>query len=316
MNVKLTGFLFYAPLLGLAVCLVFVGFFVVGKNLLLRDVVFSYSALIAAFVMFILNLYFSLNTNTEKSQSTVTSFITHRDNSLSILSLKDQKEELGVPFELEKREHFSRYYGIPHHLRTHPQSVEDRHALFDKLYGVAKTIYLGDLLYNLPDWNPKKQSITEGGATTFRIKAEASGNDTFYSVKELIEKGKLNFPPQLLAPFIGEGLTLPPNTHIQGDRNTLRLQNPFVTVIIHFAINLNYDWNMKWRKDGSPYTVLDGKPVEYIVYTMRPTFSVTYNKLYSGHRKRTRYQKWVTDLEAVFHHSFSTYSKDSPYYTG
>lgn len=282
----------------------------------LRDVVFSYSALIAAFFMFVLNLYFSLHANTEQSQKTITSFITHRENSISILSLKSHKEELGMLFELEHRTDFTRYYGIPHHAVTGRDSMEARHELFDKLYGVAKTIYVGDLLNNLADWDAKKQPIHLGGSTNFRINAEAVGKDTFYSVADLISCCKLNFPINILTPFIGEGLTLPPKTQVHGNRDSLTIQTPFVTVILQFAINLNYQWNMKWHDDGAPYTILDGSPVEYIVYTMRPTFSVKYNPLYAGHPKRVRYQQWVVDLEAVFHHSFSTYSRTSPYYTG
>ena len=46
---------FYTPLLALTIILIVIGFNIVGKNILLKDVVFSYSALVAAFIMFVMN---------------------------------------------------------------------------------------------------------------------------------------------------------------------------------------------------------------------------------------------------------------------
>ncbi len=233
---------FYTPLLALAIILIVIGFNIVGKNILLKDVVFSYSALIAAFIMFVMNLFFSLQS--EKVKSEVTSYIIHRDNGVSIHHLKNNFQGNYEKFDIYNRDNLTTYYGIQHSSNAQHLNTNERIVLISKLYDVAKTILIGDIIRNIPDWDMKKNPLINGGGMNYRIDENDKENDTYISTKKLIKDCNLNYPDEALSGFLAKGLFLPPNTRVYSTDNCVIVENKFVTLKFDFEININYTCNL------------------------------------------------------------------------
>ncbi|ENY8011310.1 hypothetical protein ACF1UB_002317 [Vibrio fluvialis] len=312
---KWNSFLFYAPILLLGLILVVIGINVVWKNVLLKDVVFSYSALVAAFIMFILNLFFSLNP--EEKNSTVTSYIIHKDSGISVHDMKPSLGEHHLKFDVFNRKELCLYNGIQHSINAKHLDVPERHRLFDKVQGVAKIIFIGDMLGNMPDWDMKDTPFRNGGGKSYRIKLDNNDSDTFFNLEELTKNCDINYPESLLTKFVlSEGLVLPPKTKIKSINNGLVICNSYVEIKITFEINLNFEWNLKFRADGTPYTIFDNSEHEYNMYTMHSTIRTKFNSKYVGSRNLDRYRKWSDDVSNVFYYTFSSYPKGHQYYIG
>ncbi|MEZ9606771.1 hypothetical protein AB4268_04665 [Vibrio cyclitrophicus] len=305
---------FYTPLLALAIILLVIGFNIVGKNILLKDVVFSYSALVAAFIMFVMNLFFSLQSEEVKSE--VTSYIIHKDNGVSIHHLKNNFREMHEKFDIYNRENLTTYYGIQHSSNAQHLNINERKVLMSKLYDVAKTILIGDIIRNLPDWDMKKNPLINGGGVNYRIDENHKEKDTYISTNKLIKDCKLNYLEKSLSGFIVKGLFLPPDTKIYSIDNCIIIENKFVTLKFDFNININYSWNLKFDGKGYPYLIADSSPHLYNVYDMISSSTIIFNKLYIGNKELVRYRKWADDLNHVFYLSLSSYPQDHELYTG
>lgn len=304
---KLSTIIFYGPFLIILLCLVFIGYNVVWRNFLMRDVILSFCALVGAFIIFIINLQSSMKS--EDTDSTVLSYVVHRGDNISIHDMKDDPERLSIRFDVYNREMLSKYYGIQNSINAQNMEPDERYRIFDKIYGVAKTCFIGDLISNYPDWDMKERPKSLGGGKSYRIDPVYSDGDTFLTKKQIIDYCDLNYPEEHLGMSLAKGVFLPPNTKLTSYKNGIKFENDYVTVDISFDILLNFEWNLKFRSDGSTYTVLDRSPHEYNVYSMYSKISIKYNKKFFNGKKSEPYKKWGKELNQVFYHTFSSYPK-------
>lgn len=132
---------FITPIIILLFSIVWVGYSIVAKNILSKDIVFSFTALSAAFVMFGLNIAFSLKE--EQSQYVVRPHIIITDeNIIDVLSYQITKpnflvfnnEELSKVINIDKLKE-SLYTTISdRELEYKDQLTSLRFALSDKFY--------------------------------------------------------------------------------------------------------------------------------------------------------------------------------------
>ncbi|WP_120511988.1 hypothetical protein [Photobacterium salinisoli] len=313
---KMGNFSFYAPILALFIIVALIGINVVWKNVLLKDVVIAYFALIAASVAFSVALFFSLKSDKSVNESKVTSYIIHKGDGISVHDLKVRAPRFNHRFDVYNREDLTQYYGIQDSSLVKNLDYEGRNVLFDKVCDVAKTILIGDLIHNFPDWDAQDNPLRQGGGKSFRIDPQHAGKDTYISSSQLLEVCGLNYPEsKLVSLSLSNGIFLPPQTKVNNSKDGLIIENEFVKLEFHFDININYESNLKFYDNGYPFTIMDGSPHEYNAYIMYSSLITTY-KSYKGHIKMDRYKKWAKDINEVFYATFSTYPRGHDLYTG
>ncbi|MBY8019344.1 hypothetical protein KW439_00205 [Vibrio fluvialis] len=309
---KLSTITFYAPFLVILLCLILIGYNVVWRNFPIRDIILSFCALIGAFIIFFINIQSSMTS--KDMDNTVLSYVVHRGNNISIHDMKDSSERLPFKFDIYNRERLTRYYGIQHSDNAKNMELEERYRIFDKIYDVAKTCFIGDLISNYPDWNMKDHPKSLGGGKSYRIDPIYSEGDTFLTAKQLIDYSGLNYPEDKLSLSLSEGVFLPPNTTVNSYRNGIVFENDYITIDVSFDILLNFEWNLKFRPNGEPYTIFNNSPHEYNVYSMYSKITTRYNKMFFNSKRSEPYKKWGDDLNKIFYHTFSSYSKEHRLY--
>lgn len=289
----------------LIIAVAWLGYWLVYRNLLAKDLVFAYTALVAAMMMFALNVFFTLQPESDKKQ---------------VLGVMQHYKKIVVPYILEfnsgNRSHFtsmrrhaiSEQYGIPTQSRDITSLYENKE-LEKKLTGILKTNILGVLLTEHPDWNPTGEAFVHGKISRFRSSKQEGSKDAFYTTNELITKLGLEVNEELFTTGIAQGLYLPAGTVVTSDEKTMNFENPHFSLSIKIIFSPNLIWDPIILPDGRIIVSdLDNHrdvPPQNLYY-YRLDFELRYKRELSGSPEKELYRDWlnkiITLLEVNFKH--------------
>lgn len=295
---------FIMPIVILLFSIIWVGYSIVVKNILSKDIVFSFTALSAAFVMFGLNIAFSLKE--EQSQHVVRPhIIITDDNIIDVLSYQITKPNFLV-FNNEELSTAINIVKLKESLYT--QTPDRELAYKNQLITFLKICTLGQILSSYPDWQEQKQKFKYSESTSFNNTKEGAGNNTYFSIEQLdklmnIEGFTFNGKIGLI-----NGLTLPPDTQININNDNIIIDNPFLTIKINFEIENGFNKATPTYTNGSMMFYHSGTKSDVINIQSNIVMNVTMKKQRSGSAEKTKYSKWVNEFYQKLHSGFDLLS--------
>ncbi|ABE60254.1 hypothetical protein Csal_2909 [Chromohalobacter israelensis DSM 3043] len=295
---------FVAPMIALFIAIVWIGVAIVGKNVNAKDLVFSYTALAAAFVMFSLNLGFSLKN--EDSTHVVQPHLILTPNCVDVYSELLTKSNF-VVFNQEKLSSSLNLARISEKAGL-PQLSDDESAVFQKnLVEFLRVSVVGHLLSEYPDWNPGVKTFRGKRQVQFNNSEEGAGHNSYYSVPQMENALKIDVDDFDISESVGitNGLTLPPNTAISSNGENLIFENPHIRIEIDFEV-----------EDGMSFAVpsyigsnlrLDQRDLSQGVVNIQSNIrvSVSQKKQRSGSPERLKYKAWASQIVDIIRAGFS-----------
>jgi hypothetical protein len=286
---------FVAPMVALFIVIVWIGVAIVGKNVNAKDLVFSYTALAAAFVMFSLNLTFSLKN--EESTHLLQPHLIVTPNCVDVYSELKTKSN----FVVFNREQLSSALNLRFSSENPglPQFSEEDSTLFNKsLVEFLRVSLVGHLLSEHPDWGQDVKAFRGKKKIQFNNSEEGAGKNSYYSVPQLEDAFKIEVGSFELSKSVGiaNGLTLPPNTLISSSGRNLVFENPHIRIEIDFEV-----------EDGMIFAVpsyigsnlrLDQRDLSQGVVNIQSNIKmlILHKKQRSGSPERLRYEAWASQI--------------------
>jgi hypothetical protein len=295
---------FVVPMIALFIAIVWIGVAIVGKNINAKDLVFSYTALAAAFVMFSLNLGFSLKN--EGSTHVVQPHLILTPNCVDVYSELKTKSD----FVVFNREKLSSSLNLTRKSEKAglPQLSDDESAVFQKnLVEFLRVSVVGHLLSESPDWNPDVKNFRGKRLVQFNNSEEGAGHNSYFSVPQLENALKIDVVDFDISEGVGitNGLTLPPNTVLSSNGENLTFENPHIRIEIDFEV-----------EDGMSFAVpsyigsnlrLDQRDLSQGVVNIQSNIivSVSQKKQRSGSPERLKYKAWASQIVDIIRAGFS-----------
>jgi hypothetical protein len=300
--IKGFGLAFLLPILVLVVSIVWVGFSVVSKNLLAKDVVFAYTALVAALMMFVLNLFFSLQTT--KIEKVIYPHITHSEQCLDIFA--DQKSS----FVVQKRDEISKGLNIPYSLNPFSYSDIADKSFTKDVNEFIRICIVGSMLRDCSDWSSQEVRFRGLVTRSFISKKHHSGDNSFFTTDEIINRLNLRVTIDIFKSLIVEGLTLPPETVIHGALGGFFIDNPFVNVEIRIELApRKYRGAFRYDEGVRMETLNRSSMDDVVSYDASIALIATYKAQRQGHSRMKLYTNWVDGLAEYLAKSFSPVNK-------
>lgn len=290
---------FIIPIIILITSILIAGYFIVFKNLSAKDLVFSYTTLCAASVMFLLNIFLSLN-NSEKSISI------H-----SLIYYNDKKADIYVPFSksgfiIDGRDEIISTILDSKQCSNIPKAPSDSCSeILEEFYKIA---YVGHLITSYPDWSPTVERFMSREITNYKISNDGSGNSKFIPNAEFLSQ--LDISDKILEitnrTSISEGVTLPPKTKLFSGKNYIAFENEFSILKISFKVARSFTRT-------TPEDYLAKRPImisedvsnkPYISEALI-TFKFIKKKQRSGNSDMQLYEDWLLRLAEDARKSFS-----------
>lgn len=298
------GLSFLFPILVLIASVIWVGFSVVSKNLLAKDVVFAYTALVAALMMFVLNLFFSLQTT--KIEKVVYPHIIHSEQCLDIYAGRQSS------FVVEKRNEISTGLNIPYSLNPFSYSEIADESFTKDLNEFIRICIVGSILRDCSDWSSHQVRFRGLVTRSYISKRQHAGDNSFFTTSEIINKLNLRVSVDVLKDHIVEGLTLPPGTQIYGALGGFVIDNPFVNVEIHIELApRRYRGFFKYDDAGVRTEAwIDSHMDNIASYDASIALIATYKAQRQGHSRMKLYVNWVDGLAEYLAKSFSPVHKE------
>lgn len=301
-GVSFIGFL--APMIVLFIAIVWIGVTVVGKNVNAKDLVFSYTALAAAFVMFSLNLWFSLKN--EERMHVVQPHLTLTPNCVDVYSELPMKSSF-VVFNRKKLTSSLNLTRADEKAGI-PQLTDDERATFKKnLAEFLRVSVVGHLLSEYPDWNPDVKAFRGSKQIQFNNSDEGAGQNSYYSVAQLENSLKIDVKEFSISEGIGitNGLTLPPKTIVTTSGENLIFDNPYVRIVINFEIEDRMSFAVP--SYIGPILRLDYIDMNQGVINIQSNIKivVSQKKQRSGSPDRHKYEAWASQIIETVRTGFS-----------
>ncbi|MBE4173973.1 hypothetical protein HJ094_23835 [Vibrio parahaemolyticus] len=285
----------------LILIVIWLGYYVVFRNISAKDLVFSYTTLVAAMMMFILNVFFSLQSETVEKQ--VHSNITHQDKSVE--PYKHRNSGNKSSFIVFNRNVVPMYSGVPFSTDRF-DSLDDNLELMSKMKECMKVYLIGAFVTDFCDWNAKTEQFLGTSYGSFRYDNRNIGKDRFYSHKELIEACNLNITEEILARNrIAKGIIIPEGSTISGDSEGIYFDNPHFTLSIKFAFDHNFGRNPTFRADGTYYFdhTIEHES-SFNIYSCRVDICMLHKKHLSGSPKKSIYANWANSVFDMIEKNF------------
>ena len=274
-------------------------FIVVYHNTESRNIVFAFSAVVGTVLMFYMNVLFELkDTNENYVINTELSIFHDRPEVAQHIYLGLSNR---IHIDLKASEWLAK--NEPKLFKEKPQKV---------MRDLIMYSLVGFLISEENDYKKTTKAFSRMHFTSFRIKPEDKGNDTFIPVKKFSKLLQDNGNIFAQVPFqtITKGIFLPPNSKIEIKEDELIIDNPFST--LQFRIeDSNY---ISYIKPGSNIahaeTLKDGSPKYETRY-----FNIDINVTYKGQRAKNKlmpeYKTWIENLVYDTKKWFSITKEDS-----
>lgn len=265
---------------------------------------FSFTALSAAFVMFLLNIAFSLKE--EHLQYVIQPHIIITDDDIiDVLSYQLTKPH----FLTENNEEISEVIDIKKLKENLYSTDSNRDFQYkDQLIDFLKLCTLGQIVEAYPDWQEQKQIFKYSQTTSFNNTKEGAGNNSFYSIEQLDKI--LNIKEFTLNGKVGftDGLTLPPDTKITTEKDSITIDNPFSTINLYFEIGNGFNKATPTYKNNMMMFSHSNTKSDVINIQSNIVMDVTMKKQRSGSSDKFKYDNWVQEFYHKLHGGFDLLS--------
>lgn len=305
-NIFIPPVSFLVPLIIIAVGLTWACYSIVLKNLNSKDIVFSFSAMAAAFAMFYLNI--SLSMKDEAQRFVINTHAVLTEDLVIDVIVKGRKSN----YIVTEREKLSRAVGSE---LAKFKSAQEAGNQFDddnysNLISAVEYFYLnsilGSLLVDFPDWQMTEVSFKGGQSTSFNYKKAGAGDNAFIDVERLdAVMGNASKGYTLGgAVTVAQGLTLPPGTAISRKDGTLLIENPFLRLAIDVDVAGNFSY-AGFRNDGEGKLVIDyAKITKNLSFYPNINVHAVLKKERSGNPAQAEYIKWLDRLNRSLKEGF------------
>lgn len=295
---------FVAPMIVLFIAIVWIGITVVGKNVNAKDLVFSYTALAAAFVMFSLNLWFSLKN--EESVDVIQPHLTLTPDSVDIYSELPMKSN----FVIFNREKLTSSLNLTRASENSgiPQLTDDERTAFkNNLAEFLRVSVVGHLLSEYPDWNPDVKAFRGRKQVQFNNSEEGAGQNAYYSIAQLKNAFKIELDDFDISEGVGisNGITLPPSTVVTTNGDDLIFENPHIRIAIDFEIEDGMSFAIP-SYAGSTLRLDYGEMNQGVINIQSNVrVVVSQKKQRSGSPDRPKYESWASQVIKTIRAGFS-----------
>ncbi|WP_233010348.1 hypothetical protein [Rheinheimera faecalis] len=294
------------------IALVLLFFAVVLNNLNAKDIVFSFTALCAAFLMFTLNTVLSLKD--EITAEVIPIEITLHNMIADIHSLSIQKSAFFVfnREEVSKEINLNKYFkvGALNNKNMEDEnffsfSIESREQSNAAIKDISKFLHIGiigEMLSKNPDWEIFKNKKTFRGSErySFNASGEHAGKNIFITKNELDKILGLTSFTFNKHHSMAKGLTLPPDTVVKVKDNILFIENPFLE--LQFSTEINY--NVSHFPPENIMNFMDGNFSNTSYMSVNLMIRARFKKERFGSREMQNYKKWVEHITKDFKTAF------------
>jgi hypothetical protein len=294
------------------IAIVLLGFIIVGNNLNAKDIVFSFTALCAAFLMFFLNTALSLKDET-KTEIIPIELLLH-NMVADIHSLSYQKSS----FFVFNRENISKEVNINKYFKIgalNNKNMEDENFFAFSINSIeqwntaikdiSKFLHIGiigEMLSKNPDWEIFKNKRTFRGSENYSFNAsgDTAGENTFITKNKLDKILELTSFTFNKGHSIAKGLTLPPDTKVKVKDDILFIDNPFVE--LQFSVDINQ--NVNHSPPENRINVMDGNFSNTSYMSVNLMIRTHFKKERFGSREMEDYKKWAGHIIKDFKTAF------------
>lgn len=305
-NVFIPPASFSIPLLVIAIGLGWACYSIVLKNLNSKDIIFSFSAMAAAFAMFYLNISlsmkseeknFSVNTHAVLTEGLVLDVMSRGRKSSYIVTEREKlsqavREELLIFAEAQK---------------VH-KGFDDGN--YEKLLHATKYFYLnsflGSMLVDFPDWQMREVSFKGGISKSFNYREDGAGENSFIATSELdsvMGNDKRGYSLDG-AVTLARGLTLPPDTVVYKEDNSVVIDNPFLRMVVSVDVAGSFTYaGFKSTSSGS-FALDYNKTSKTLSFFPNLNIKTVMKKERSGNPDYGLYIDWVNRLEVFMKEGF------------
>jgi hypothetical protein len=273
---------------------------VVYHNTESRNIVFAFSAVVGTIFMFYMNVYFELEDTNEN-------YVINTE--LSIFHDRPEVAQRIYPVSSNYRMHID--------LNASEWLANNKPKLFKEnsqkvMHDLIMYSLVGFLISEENDYKKTTKAFSRMRFTSFRIKPEEKGKDTFIPIKQfsqLLQDNGNIFAP---VPFkvITQGIFLPPKSKLELKQDELIIENPFST--IHFIIE---DSGSGWY--GTPGSniahaeLLEDGSHKYESRYFNIDIKVTYKGQRAKNKLMPEYKTWIENLAYDTKKWFSITNEDS-----
>lgn len=295
---------FWLTLATLILVVIWCGYYIVARNINHKDMVFSYTALFAAMCLFLLNVYFSLRSESEVKH--IMAHVYHKGNRVCFYKHDDEKH---IPFFVAKNQNMiSSLSDIPPSEEVVGYSdIDARVALNKKLVEYMRSCFIGSLANDFHDWEAEPKGNVRGTVGYF-ISNDVDDKHEYLSHRDIIQYSGANISEEVLGDCnIAKWINLPKGTKVKGSQNGITFDNPHCSIGIEFIVNINHEWDLRYHPDGATYTICSVRPPceRSITYFATIVYTTEFKKELSGSPEKVIYKAWSNKLFGFINNSFS-----------
>lgn len=279
-----------------AISLVFVFFSIISKNLLNREVVFSYTALIAAYILFALNVYLSLQS--EDTSSTIQSRLIADGNGIHIYS----------------KQHSTKVPNLVH-LKIENQYIDEEsaksifklyktqdHDIYEKaMIEHMKFCVISLLLREAPDWRSEEENYFSSTTFSYRIRESSDKRSQYILMQDVLEKIKL--PPcyedTIKHRNYVKGLHLPKDSKIYTDDNSIKIKNPWIDLKFEILVSNSFSSNSSEDTIKDGIKIMGGGDLISVECDVNLKICCHYHRFRAGNKERKKIQSWVSNITSL-----------------
>lgn len=303
-DMKDTNVGFWLTLATLILVVIWCGYYIVARNINHKDMVFSYTALFAAMCLFLLNVYFSLRSESEVRH--IMAHVYHKGNLVCFYKHSDEKQ---IPFFVAKNHNMiSSLSNIPASQEVVGYSgIDARVALNKKLVEYMRSCFIGSLANDFYDWEKEPKGNVRGAAGYF-ISNDVDHKHEYLSHRDIIRCSGANISEGMLGDCnVAKWIKLPKGTKVKESKNGIIFDNPYCSIKIEFVVDINHVWDLKYNPDGTTYTICSVNPPcdRSITYFVNIIYTTEFKKELSGNPKKAICKAWSDKLFCFISDGFS-----------
>lgn len=295
---------FWGSIIALITVIIWNGYYIVIRNPNAKDVVFSYTTLLAAMIFFILNIYFTLNK--EESVKQVSSHLSHYGDVVDVY--KNDIDSFKSFFIISNREDVSKMVGIPASKDVIGYGRDDMLAHVNKIVDYMKINFVGSLARDFYDWESEPMSKMKG-FSSYLVSNDTNKNHEFFAHEKFISVTGLNIDEELLKRHnLSKWIKLPKHTRVYGTKNGVCFDNPHFLVKVEFYVDINTQWDVQYATDGKMYTVhskVNDASDRVITYFSTIKYTEVFKGELAGNTKKITYKEWSNKLFNYISDNFS-----------
>lgn len=280
-------------ILALILSTVLIGYFVVYQNINNKDVVFSFTALGAAILMFLLNV--SLNLKDENFTKVIRPMMHLSDGVVDVYVTGFNKSS----FVIQNRENISEYLGFQKESDIQKLLENfDSNKLINNTEKFLKITTVGTLLDLYPDWSPSEKVFANGGTMSYNSKREFAGKNSFYDINDIAKALELDDyflnPDRPVVNFF-DTLTLPPKTVLYTTGKNIVFENPYAIVEIDFEVSQKIT-RVNREAIGRKISLKTISDDDVLELHANIYVNVLRKKLRSGSKDYEKYTNWINRI--------------------